>query len=262
MDKRELHTFVVCAYRESPFLEECIQSLLAQTVTSRIILSTSTPNDHIRAIAERYALPLFINEGEGGITGDWNFGVSKVETPFFTIAHQDDVYDPTYAEEILKKAERAKRPILLFTDYFEIRNGERVYKNTLLRIKKLMNIGFRPFPSWRWARLRVLAMGNSICCPSVTYCKEAYGDFRFDSQFRFACDWDAWDRLARRRGSFLYVRKPLMGHRIHEGSETTKLTADTRRAEEEFLMLRRYWPAFIARRISKYYAKGADSNQL
>lgn len=262
MDKTAVHTFVVCAYQESPFLEDCVKSLLAQTVKSKIVISTSTPNESIRAVASRYALPLFINEGEAGITGDWNFGFSLVDTPYLTIAHQDDLYEPTYTESILAKAERTKRPILLFTDYFEIRNGERVYNNTLLRIKKMMNFGFRLFRNWRWARLRVLSVGNSICCPSVTFCMEACKNFRFDGQFRFACDWDAWDRLARQKGAFVYVREPLMGHRIHEGSETTKLTADTRRAEEEYLMFHRYWPAFVARRLSKYYAKGADSNQL
>ena len=38
------HTFVVCAYKESPYLGECIESLLQQTKKSRILISTSTPN--------------------------------------------------------------------------------------------------------------------------------------------------------------------------------------------------------------------------
>ena len=48
------HTFVVCAYKESEYLKECIESLLAQTVKSRIVIATSTPNEHIRSIAGRY----------------------------------------------------------------------------------------------------------------------------------------------------------------------------------------------------------------
>ena len=38
------HTFVVCAYGESPYLEKCIDSLEKQTVKSRILIATSTPN--------------------------------------------------------------------------------------------------------------------------------------------------------------------------------------------------------------------------
>ena len=262
MDKTAVHTFVVCAYRESPFLEECIKSLLEQTVRSTVVISTSTPNASIDAVAARYGIPVFVNRGKAGITGDWNFGVSLVQTPYFTIAHQDDVYEPTYAETVLNRAERYRDPILVFSDYFEIRNGERVYKNKLLKVKKLLNLGFRPFKTWRWMRRRVLSFGNSICCPAVTYCTRTYGDFLFDEQYRFACDGDAWERLSRKKGAFVYIPKPLMGHRIHEGSETTKQTADTRRGEEEFLMFRRFWPEAIARRLSHHYADGAKSNQL
>lgn len=257
-----LHTFVICAYKESAFLEDCIKSLLAQTVPSTLLLATSTPNEYISALAEKYDIPLYINEGESGITGDWNFALSKAETPFATIAHQDDVYEPTYTEEVLKKAQKYKKPLIVFTDYFEIRNGERVVKSGLLRIKRLMNVGFRVFKRNRFMRRRVLSLGCSICCPSVTFCAAARADFKFDKNFKCACDWDAWDRIAKKKGAFLYIAKPLTGHRIHEGSETTKLIANNVRAQEEYTMFRRYWPAFIARKLSGAYAKGADSNNL
>lgn len=258
----QVHTFVLCAYGESPFLEDCMRSLKAQTVPSHILISTSTPNAHIEEIAKKYDAPLYINQGEAGITGDWNFGISHAHTPYMTIAHQDDIYDPAYTETVLQAAKKSKQPIMIFTEYYEIRNGEKVLDNKLLKIKRLMNTGYRLFPHWRWARLCVLAIGNSICCPAVTYAHSAYHNFKFDGNFRFACDWDAWDRLARKKGSFLYIPKPLMGHRIHAGSETTKQTANSRRSEEEYTMFLRYWPKWFARKLSGYYAKGADSNQL
>ena len=45
------HTFVICAYKESEFLEECILSLKKQTVRSNIFIATSTPNKYIDDIA-------------------------------------------------------------------------------------------------------------------------------------------------------------------------------------------------------------------
>ena len=66
------HTFAVCAYKESPYLEECIKSLKSQTIKSNILIATSTPNDYIKGIADKYEIPYYINEGEGGITQDWN----------------------------------------------------------------------------------------------------------------------------------------------------------------------------------------------
>ena len=79
------HTYVICAYKESPFLEECIRSLKAQTVQSEIIMATSTPNDYIRSLADEYEIPLFVNSGPGGITQDWNFGYAQTNTPYVTI---------------------------------------------------------------------------------------------------------------------------------------------------------------------------------
>ena len=37
------HTFVICAYKESKYLEKCIQSLLHQTVKSNILLKDFFP---------------------------------------------------------------------------------------------------------------------------------------------------------------------------------------------------------------------------
>ena len=78
----EQHTFVVCAYKESAFLEECISSLIAQTVKSNILIATSTPCEFIESIAQKYQLSLFVNPVKGGgIACDWNFGYGKAETP-------------------------------------------------------------------------------------------------------------------------------------------------------------------------------------
>ena len=47
------HTFVVCAYKESQYLEECIQSVLNQNIKSNVIISTGTPNSYIKEVAEK-----------------------------------------------------------------------------------------------------------------------------------------------------------------------------------------------------------------
>ena len=48
MEEFKDHTFVICAYKESKYLEELIKSLKAQTVKSNVIMSTSTPNEYIK----------------------------------------------------------------------------------------------------------------------------------------------------------------------------------------------------------------------
>ena len=62
MFKAEDHTFAVCAYKESPYLEECVQSLKRQVVASNIIVCTSTPNDYIREVCEKHSLELYVSD--------------------------------------------------------------------------------------------------------------------------------------------------------------------------------------------------------
>lgn len=256
------HTFVVCAYKESAYLKECVQSLVQQTVKSKILIATSTPNELIQSVASEYSLPIYVNEGEKGIAGDWNFAMSLADTEYVTLAHQDDVYEPTYAEEVLRAAQKAKKPIIAFTEYFEIRENERVFQNKLLRVKHLLNFPFRLFKKSKFVRRRILSLGCPICCPAVTYHIKNCNDLKFNTDFQNSCDWDAWERISKYKGSFVYLKRPLMGHRIHEESTTTEMIQNSRRAQEELIMFKRFWPSWIAKRIAKVFAKSTSSNDL
>lgn len=76
------HTFAVCAYKESPYLEECIESLKGQSVRSNILIATSTPNEYIKNIAEKNNIPYFINEG-----GGWNYtGLEFLPIPVLKVS--------------------------------------------------------------------------------------------------------------------------------------------------------------------------------
>ena len=120
------HTFVITAYKKSKYLEDCIKSILEQSVKSNIIMSTSTPNDYISELSKKYNLPLYINTGEKGIGQDWNYGISKATTDYITVAHQDDIYKPNYLEEIVNQLEKGKDFVIAFTDYREIKNGKEI----------------------------------------------------------------------------------------------------------------------------------------
>ena len=53
---KSIHTFVVLAYKESEYLEECICSVLKQDYKSSVVIATSTPNEYIERIAKKYHL--------------------------------------------------------------------------------------------------------------------------------------------------------------------------------------------------------------
>lgn len=263
MGKNIMHTFVICAYKESEYLEECILSLKNQTISSKIIMETSTPNDYIQNLASKYEIPLFVNPN-GGITQDWNFGLSKIETKYATVAHQDDIYESTYAEEILERMEKSKRPLIAFSDYGEVRDGKKVYDIQMLKIKRIMLLPLKIsfFKGSKFVRRRILSFGDPICCPSVTFNLELVDRPIFRDGFRSCEDWEAWELISRKKGDFLYIAKPLMCHRIHEESATTAIIQDNGRVEENYIMFCKFWPKPIAKLINKFYTKSEDSNTL
>ena len=111
------HTFVISAYKESQFLEECIKSLKCQSEQSEIIMITSTPNDYVDEMSKKYNIPLYINKGDRGIVQDWNFAYKQCNTPYITIAHQDDIYFKNYTKMAVGMLEHSRNPLIFFTDY-------------------------------------------------------------------------------------------------------------------------------------------------
>ena len=254
------HTFVICAYKESKYLDECIQSLLCQTVETNILMATSTPNDYIVSYAERYGFKLFVNDGETGIAGDWNFALSCAETPLVTIAHQDDIYEPKYAETMLKCVNKASNPVLFSSAYGEIRNGKKVFSNRLLNIKKILVVPMRLLPDSIAARRLSLAFGDSISCPTVTYVKKYITEYPFESGLRAALDWQQWEKMSKIPGTFVYSPEPLMCHRIHAESETSHIIGENSRGEENYEIFRKFWPAPVAKILNRAYSDSEKSN--
>ncbi len=260
------HTFVICAYKENPYLEDTIQSLEKQTVKSRIILSTSTPNDHIRRICEKHQIEWFVNEHPHLPGDDWNYGYEQAKTELVTIAHQDDIYEPDFLEVTLKAINKRKKDdvIVAFTDYYEFKLGKKETTNTLLKIKRIMNfpLGIPALQGSRWVRRRTLSVGDAICCPAVTYVKKNAGSRVFDTTYKNSCDYKTFVDLANKKGAFVYIKKKVMGHRIYAESATTLNLSENIRKKEDLEIMCEFWPRPIANFINKIYAKSEESNQV
>lgn len=258
------HTFAICAYKESEYLEECVLSLINQKEKSDIIMATSTPNEYIDRISIKYDIPLYINEGEGGITQDWNFALEHVKTKYVTIAHQDDIYESNYSQKVITAMENRRKPLIAFTDYSELRNGEKIYDIPMLKIKRKMLAPLKGkfFSNSKWMRRRILSLGDPICCPSVCFCLENVERPIFNNKYRSCEDWEAWEKISRLKGSFIYMPESLMAHRIHEESATTAIIKDNARVDENYEMYCKFWPAFIAKFINHFYTKSEKSNDL
>jgi len=260
-----MHTFVIPAYKESVYIENCIQSLLAQSVKSDIIVTTSTPSDFLDQMAEKYNLPCHINYNTG-IANDWNFALSKATTPYVTIAHQDDIYEPAYTESILKAVNdnSTENPLILFTGYYDLVNGKTrpVSLNSLVKKTLLFPFAFKNSIGSQFAKKLLLSFGDPVCCPTVAFNLYSLKDFRFSPEYTCVLDWYAWFQLAKQEGRFCFINKKLVGHRIHSESETSAQIALGKRRSEEEQMFQMIWGHRLAKIISWIYSLGHVDNKI
>jgi len=256
------HTFVVCAYKQSEYLPECLNSLKNQSQQSKIVISTSTPSPWLDEIAQKYDVPVYISREKSGIANDWNFGFASVDSEYVTLAHQDDVFHLDYVKRLNTVIQKNPGNLIVFCNSGELHDGIIVKNNLNLFVKRLMLLPMyiHPSLSHRWSKRIVLSCGNPICCPSVTYHKSVYPQFRFSGEYTINLDWDAWLRIADLQGSFVYLRKCLFLHRVHGLSETSNGLKDNRRQNEDKAMFDRLWPKVFSRFISFIYALSYKSN--
>lgn len=262
MDNK-IHTFVVLAYKESQYLEDCVKSVTNQTYISNVVIATTTDNKHIRNIAKKYKLDVIVGK-HTTIGGDFDFAIKCGKTKLVTIAHQDDVYDKDYSSLIVKEYKKNNNGLIYFTDYYELRNNKKVYSNMNLMIKRvLLNpIKIKALNNTKFAKRSIIKYGNAICCPAVTFNTDKIEFPLFENHMTCDIDWHAWETLSKKEGSFVFVNKKLMGHRIHEESETTNTIKDDRRTLEDYEIFCRFWPKFIAKALTRFYKNSEKSNKV
>ena len=263
MNYSNLHTFVILAYKESRYLDDCIKSIVNQSIKSSIVIATTTDNSYIRNLAKKYDIQVVVGK-HTNIGGDFDFAVNTGKTNLVTVAHQDDLYDYNYAKTIIDEYNRNKNATIIFTDYYEIRDKDKVYKNSNLKIKRflLLPLRFKKISGFKFMKRLVLRFGNSICCPAVTFVKNNCPSTIFESEYTSNVDWIAWERLSKTKGKFIYINQCLMGHRISGESTTTDIINQGIRTKEDYELLCKFWPKSIAKIINKGYKKSEKSNYV
>lgn len=264
--KSKKHCFVILAYKESPYLEDCVKSVVGQKKKSEVIIFTTTPNSYIEKIAKKYKLKIMTGV-HASIGDDFDSAIEAGRKycgcKIVTIAHQDDVYDNGYAKAVREAFRKTKDAQILFTDYYEIKDSGKEYSNTNLRIKRILlaPLRFKVLQKTRFAKSMALRFGDAISCPAVTFNLEKIKTPLFASKFRCDVDWHAWEILLKEKGAFVFIPRKLMGHRIHGGSETTKTIEDDRRTSEDYEILCRFWPKCIAGMIARLYKNSEKNNK-
>jgi hypothetical protein len=172
---------------------------------------------------------------------------------------------PQYAEKCYNNAEQFSDTLICFTKYTEIANDSERGDTLMLGIKHLILSFFMLFKKnirGKFWKKVLLSFGNPISCPSVMYNLETLNNFRFSNEYMINLDWEAWYRMAKMDGSFVYVRSSMLKHRIHADSETTLGLKNNARQTEDIKMFSFFWPGFIAKILSRMYQLSYKSNEI
>lgn len=260
------HTFAIPVYRTAPNLGALLASLRAQDgPRSEILLASSTASEELHDFAKRHGVPLHVNPQRIDIATDWNFALEAAQTALVTLAHQDDLFAPNYATSLIGALQRHPDALIAFSDYSEhTPRGPRPL-NINLRIKRALcqrAFGARECISEPRDKLRLLSLGNPVCCPSVMLNRATLGEFRFPEGFQTNLDWMAWLGLARRAGGFVYVRERLVSKGVHPGSETTTTIANRARQHEDRALFEAFWPKPVAAALTVIYRLGYFANRV
>ena len=107
-------TAITAAYNAASYIENCIQSVLAQTVPSRMVIVDDASRDDTYAIAMRYAeeypdrITVLKNEQNAGAAASRNRAVACATTPYVAILDADDWWQEDKTERQLKRLAETK----------------------------------------------------------------------------------------------------------------------------------------------------------
>jgi len=248
------HTFVICAYGESAYLEDCVKSVMEQTEPSNVIITTSTNLAHISNIAKLYGIDIYINTGTGTMQDNWNFGLQCAKTDFATLCHQDDTYCSDYFRSI--KPHLQDDVVFIHTGYWNVKE-QVFFCNINNKIRRILNtpLRFRALQNMIFVKKSVLRFGNPVCCPSCTYHVASLRKPLFQSELMHGLDWDTYIDLANVKGRIVYISKRVCNKRMHCESATSLDIQSGIRVKEDDYLFSRLWPRWVAKCLLTVYKK-------
>ncbi|MBK8980225.1 MAG: glycosyltransferase [Planctomycetes bacterium] len=238
---RAIATFAIPCYEAGPHLRPLLESLLAQSRTDfELLLVDDASTDDSVEIARQVAgdrIRIHRNERRLGIGGNWNRCASLVTTPFFCLAHMDDVYEPTFLESLLVALDAHPAAGFAHCRVTAVDAAGSPFDSAVERYKdRFWARGTEPDPARLFALLRE---GNFVVCPSVVYRRDAFARVGpFDESLRFALDWQHHLRMLLAGFALAAVPQPLVHYRRHARSATSAHVASLDRYREEAVVIR------------------------
>ena len=197
MSKQPLISVIIPVYKVEQYLDNCINSLLAQTYKNlEIILVDDGSPDNCPALCDEYAKKdsriIVIHKQNEGVSAARNDGINIAKGNFIAFVDSDDSIEPNMYEKLIKK-QQTEDFDLVFSRYNYEQDGQ---KTNVLEtdLKKLcdnydLTLFFNHVSNINDPSGKII-VNNSIMCNiwRVLFKKDAINNFRFPIGIKYMED--------------------------------------------------------------------------
>lgn len=223
---------VVPIYNVEKYLRQCVDSILAQTLTDiEVILVDDGSPDACPAMVDEYAARdsrvVAIHQPNGGYGKAVNTGIAAARAPYIGIIESDDWIEPTMYEKLLCRAEETGADVVkcMFWRYDSTAPAGQQDSLWMNRAQDLSLAPDAPFSpaEWHplffyhaslWSNLYRAELLKSV--PFIESAGAAYQDFPFIMEV-----------YARAR-SMSVIKEPLLHYRMEQGQNSSTMGNDRR----------------------------------
>ena len=200
----------MCVYNGEDYLNEAIDSILAQTFKDfELLIIDDCSSDKSLDILAKYNDPrirLIVNDENIGLTKSLNKGLTQAQGKYIARMDADDICTPSRLQRQLEVFEKNKSIALVFGDtVFIDKNSEKICPSyrpkSIDKILKNLEINnFIPHPTVMFLKSKVVSMGG------------------YNEEMITAQDLDLWVRMRDQGLKFEYINATLLEYRLNPNS--------------------------------------------
>ena len=203
-------TAITAAYNAASYIENCIQSVLAQTVPCRMVIVDDASLDDTYAIAMRYAeeytdrITELKNEQNAGAAASRNRAVACATTPYVAILDADDWWEEGKLAAQLAALEMTGDVIC--STGRDLMNPDGTFTGKYIPVKSRLDY-------------HELLKHNSINCSSVLILREVALEFPMEHDDSHE-DYITWLKVVRKYGHATGINRPYLKYRLSQGGKS------------------------------------------
>ncbi len=207
MDFNPKVSIVVPVYNGSKYLQEAIDSALAQTYKNIEVIVVNDGSDDggkTEAIAKLYRDKIrYIYKKNGGVSTALNAGILAAEGEYISWLSHDDVYMPNKLEVQIIYLRNENNPVILYSDYYWIDSESKILGSYKIQHVSPENFLYALITSYP-------INGCTTLIPKS--CFDTVG--LFNEGLKTSQDYEMWFRLVRKY-EFKHIPETLIKSRLH-----------------------------------------------